>query len=412
MQVNAQKVGELIWTGGERILVQVICFVQSVALARLLCPRDFGLTALLGLFMGVGTLLAESGLSSALVALGSRASNIQDLERRAFRWNVCVSFVFYLGFALISPLLARFYNEPVLMPIVCAQGLAVVVLAVGVVSHARLTRNLCFRALAVSNVVATLTSSVVGVALAVLGCAVWSIVAVTLTFSLVRTSLMLCSARRVPQSSSGEDMPFRALLSYGGKLTVSGVLYSIYFNSFGFILGRLFSPATVGLFVRGQRWAQLPGQVVSAAVERVSLARMSREGGVGSARSYLLLTCGVLWPLIVVLWVWAPGIVGFILGAGWLDCVPCLRILLVGALFAPISVIAANVMKVCGAADAVLRGDMVKLPCYVLFLVVGCFGGIAGICWAKVAGDVLGASVDACLALRVARCNHQAEMVQ
>ena len=96
----------MLYTGLEKILVQGIGFAQGVILARLLKPGDFGLAAMLGIFLGVGTALAESGLGMAYVVYGRNS-------KRVFWWNVGIGAAIYAILALLAPVVASFYGEPV-----------------------------------------------------------------------------------------------------------------------------------------------------------------------------------------------------------------------------------------------------------------------------------------------------------
>ena len=91
----------------EKFLIQGLGFVQGIVLARLLTPGDFGLAAMLGVFLGLGGILAESGLGSAYVVLGGDA-------RRVLKWNLGAACLLYLVLALCAPLIAAWYERPVL----------------------------------------------------------------------------------------------------------------------------------------------------------------------------------------------------------------------------------------------------------------------------------------------------------
>ena len=112
----------MVWTGAEKVLVQGMGFVQGVILARLLRPHDFGLAAMLGLFLSLGSALAETGLGTAYVVYGGDA-------RRVFAWNVGVGAAIYAVLAASAPWIAGFYGEPALKPLTWIMGAGMVALA-------------------------------------------------------------------------------------------------------------------------------------------------------------------------------------------------------------------------------------------------------------------------------------------
>lgn len=181
-------------------------------------------------------------------------------------------------------------------------------------------------------------------------------------------------------------------------------------NSYNLIVGRMFSPAAVGLFSRGQRWASLPTDVVNDSVGRVALPDMAQ--GTRSARAYLLLNALLLWPVLALLWLFADVAVGFVLGEAWLDCVPYIRIMLVGVLFTPITNISLQYIRAKGRGDLLLVTDAIKKPIQIGLLAAGafllstCWGGpgVLLLCWVKVASDVVEAATDMAVALWL-RCS-------
>ena len=260
------------WTGLEKAAVYGIGLAQSVALARLLRPEDFGLAAMLGVFLNIGETLAESGLGTALVVLGKPG---KEVERAALKWNLGIAAGLYALLCAGSWPISRFYGEPVLVPLLCVMALGLLAHAASVVALARLTREMAFGRLAWVHACSTLCAGGVAVLCAWRGGGVWSIAALTLVMACVRTALAWWFA-----GPKGEDgaasgaraaCAFRPTLRLGLAFMASGLVWNVYVNLSQLIIGKLYSPAAVGLFVRGQRWATMPGEVVNESVARVAL---------------------------------------------------------------------------------------------------------------------------------------------
>ena len=388
------------WTGMEKVFLQGVGFAQGVLLARLLTPHDFGLVAMLGLFLCVGNDLAESGLGTAYVVYGGN-------ERKMLAWNVGIGLGIYGLMALGAPFVASFYGQPILKPLLWTMGAGVVLNAACALGNARLQRGRLFRRLSVINCVTALCAFAVAVTLAWCGMGVWSIALMGLFAAGLRLGQLTLATRGL--SPSAEQCPIGKLLSYGWKLTLSGLIHTVYMNCHQLVIGKLFAPTAVGLYTRGQRWASLPDETVNGAVMRVALPSLAE--GTSSPRRYLAMTCLLLWPGLAVLGLFAEEIVRFVLGEAWVDCVPYLRILLVGVVFSPFANVALSQLRAKGRGDLILFTDAIKKPLQILALAVGCAAivlggakdGLAFLCWTKVFGDLVEAAVDCIVVRRVLR---------
>lgn len=376
----------------EKILGQAIVFLQGVILARLLCPEDFGLVAMLWIFIAVGSSLAESGLGSAYVVYGGST-------RPILKWNVSAALLIYLVLALAAPFIAAFYHEPILRELTWVMGLGIVINSASVVDYARLQRAKRFAALSFVNTSTALGTFLLALLFALLGFGVWTIAWMSVGAALLKLFALRFSVSRLSSSSESAEakavLPaeFSKLISYGLKSMLSGLIHTVYLNSYQLIIGKMANPAAVGLFTRGQRWAALPDDVVNDSVSRVAFP--SFVAGDISARRMILINAALLWPCLAILYLFAPEIIALVFGSAWLAAVPYLRILILGVLFTPLCNISLNYLRAKGRADLVLVTDAIKKPLQIAALVCGvCVGSVEALCWAKVASDVFEAMVD------------------
>lgn len=391
----------IVWTGTEKALLTAVGFVQGVILARLLSPHDFGLTAMLGIFLGVGTTLAESGLGTALVTDGGRYSGY---ERGAFRWNLGIAAALYAVLFLVAPAVSRWYGIELLSPLMRVMALGLPISAVSVVAYARLTREMRFRELALINSLPSVLGAALAILLAWKGCGVWSIVALGLFTAAVRTAFVWIAARRCPPPAGAVSDTYRSFLSLGFKFAGSTLLYTVYSNLYQLVIGKVFSPAAVGVFSRAQRWSRLPVETVNESVGRVAFVAFSRRRG-GLAR-FLAVNCALLWPVLAALWLYAEPAVRIILGEQWLECVPLLRVLILGAFVTPFGDLAYRRILASGRGGMVMADELVKRVFGFALLAVGCRYGLDGLCWSLVAHDVVTAMTDWTFVLLVGKGAH------
>ena len=393
----------LLWTGAEKVLVYGLNFIQGIVLARLLKPEDFGFCTMLGLFLGIGGVLAESGLGTVLVVKVSGCRAV--CEKNAVVWNIAASVILYAVLAGSSPFVADWFGEPVLNPLLRVLALSLILNSAGVVPVARLTRMEAFSRLSWLNGTAYVVGSFIGIAFAYAGCGVWSIAAMILSQTAIKTALAWFWAMRETDQSGKVRMhdvdnrcTLRNLLQEGWKLTISGIINTSYCNIYHLLIGKIWTSASVGFFVRGQRWAQIAGEVVNDAVGRVALPRLVADDSQSVCLAVLNIV--LLWPALAVLWLFADVFVEQVLGGQWVACVPYIRIFIIGQFVTPVSNIALNLLKARDRADLVLASDGIKKPFGFLAMGIGCFFGVGGLCWAKVASDFTEATVDLFFALR------------
>lgn len=400
----------ILWTGAEKIFVNAINFVQGVILARLLSPNDFGLTAMLGIFLAVGATLAESGFGTALVAdKGKYACH----ERRALKWNIAFASVLYIILFFTAPFIADWYRISLLSPLMRVMALGLIINATSVVATARLMREMRFKELAFVNSVPTIVGATIALILAWYGFGVWSIVIMGLVTAAVRTILAWTiggySARRdcsttshyVEHRTSNNEpsTSFRSFLTLGAKLSASSLIFTIYTNLYQLVIGKFFNPAAVGLFSRAQRWSQLPCDLANQSIGRVAFAEFAN--GKSRFSRFISLNAVLLLPALAILWIFATEIVGFVLGTKWLDCVPALKILIIGSAFTVVSNTAMQYISASGKGEYNLYCDFVKRPLGLIFLAIGTTYGIKGLCWSCVANEVVTAATNLAFALRI-----------
>lgn len=392
MRTSMKDKRGMMWTMGEKAICQIVAFAQGVVLARLLSPGDFGLTAMLAVFIGVGEVLVDGGLGIALVVKGRG----REVERKAFLWNIGVALSLYAVFALGAPAIAKWYNEPILSPILRVMAIGMVINATSVVTYARLMRHEQFGRIAIVNTLSIIAGMVVAIAMALGGMGVWAIVGVGIGYAVVRTLGAWIAARGL-EETRGEGSA-REVFGLGIKYTLSNIIWAVYQNLWQIVIGKLWSPASVGLFTRGKRWANLPSDIVNDTVGRVALPNLVKKPD--GAIKYFRINCLLLWPALGVVYVFAEEIVGFILGAQWLDAVPYLRILIWGAAVTPIGNIAMKIIQASGRGEYNLYCDAIKRPLGIVYLIIGAKYGIVGLCWAYVASEVTTAIVNLGFALK------------
>jgi O-antigen/teichoic acid export membrane protein len=384
--LRTRAVHGVLWSFLERIGQQGIQFVISVVLARLLLPEQFGLIAMLSVFIEVSRAFMDSGLSAALVQRKD-ASQLDNCSM--FYFNVLVGIACAGLLSLVAPWVAAFYDEPVLTALLRALSLTLVINSLAGVQTALLNKQINFRTLLKVGMTATALSGFIGVGMALLGFGVWSLVAQYLASSVFRTAFLWLNNTWRPQLVfSGAAL--RRMLGFGAPLLASGLLNRVFANVYLVVIGKLFSAAHLGLYATAFKIQHLFVVNVAAVVTRVTfpvfaeiqddpprLKRCVRE-----AASMLAF---VHFPLMIGLALTARPLVYLLLTEKWEGSIRWLQLLAVAGLLYPLHSLHLNLLKAKGHSALFFRLEVIKRVLIVIMIAITYRWGVSGMIYGQIA---------------------------
>ncbi len=380
----------LFWSSVERFSNQGVQFVFSIILARLLSPSDYGIIAMVTIFFAVAQSFVDSGFSNALVRKTDRVE--EDLST-CFYFNIGVGIIAYIVLFLIAPLVANFYNQPILSPIIRITGLGVILNSLCVVQQALFTIKIDFKSQAKITLSATVISGIVGILLAYQGYGIWALVWQGVVSSIVRMGLLWLMSKWRPRTGFSKSS-FNYLFGYGSKLLVSGLLDTIYNNIYPIVIGKFYNPAQLGNYSRALGWAQLPSANITSILQRVTFPVLSaiQDDTLRLQNSYrrlLKLSAFIVFPLMMGLAAMASPLIRVILTAKWDGCVLYLQILCFALMLYPIHAINLNLLQVKGRSDIFLRLEIIKKIIGVVILIITIPLGITAMCLGMVFSSII-----------------------
>jgi O-antigen/teichoic acid export membrane protein len=380
----------LFWSFFERIGQQGIQFLITIILARLLLPEQFGLIAMLTIFMAVAQSFVDSGFGSALIQKQD-ASRLDECS--IFYFNIMVGFLVAAVMFIAAPWIAAFYRIPLLTPLARVLSLNLIINAFGVVHSALITKRIDFKVQMKVSVVAGILSGSIGVAMAYRGYGVWSLVAQSIASNMFRTALLWFFLPWRP-SWMFSWVSLRSMFSFGSKLLYSGLLDTIYNNLYLVVIGKMFSATELGYYTRAAQTQLFPSAILTSTVGRVTfpvfssmqgdMARLKR--GTRKALSSLAM---VNFPLMIGLAVVAKPLVLVLLTDKWLPCVPYLQLLCVVGLLYPLHVINLNVLMAQGRSDLFFRLEIYKKVTITAAIILTARWGIIAMIYGQIATSVL-----------------------
>jgi teichuronic acid exporter len=372
----------LFWSAMQRFGLSGTGFLLSIILTRLLSPREYGLIGMLVVFSGIGQVIADSGLSTALV---QRPANSVDDEATVFYMNIATGAVMTLLICAISPLVARFYGQPVLIPLLCVLSLQVLLASFGLVQFALLARAMDFRRLAVISTLSVLLSGGVGIGMALSGLGVWSLAGQMVTGALFN-SLLVWRLGTWRLTGRFCRASFRAIWSFSSKLLASDLLNTVFENLYNIVIGRVYRPADLGLFTRARSFAQFPAGFVASMFAQPTLSAFSRIQAdmallKSRVRKIFRMLAAVHFPAMAAIAIIAGPLIRCLLTDKWAPCVPYLQVLAFAGMLYPLHALHLNVLTAQGRSDLFLRLEVNKKILTVLTLGCTFRFGISAMVW-------------------------------
>ncbi|MBQ8735405.1 MAG: lipopolysaccharide biosynthesis protein [Bacteroidaceae bacterium] len=263
--LKQQTISGMIWSSLQRFGTMGISFISNIVLARLLTPDDYGCIGMLMIFIALSSTFIDGGFGSALIQ--KKRPTTEDYST-IFYWNIFLSLVLYVVLYLCAPLVADFYNIELLSKVLQVQGVVLIINALGIIQANQLRKQLKFKALAKVNLAAAIASVVVAIAMAYMGCGIWSLVAQQIVQSLASTLLYwVYSSWRPIMSFSTKS--FKELFGFGSFILLSNLINTFCNNLNGLLIGKFFNASSMGYFTQAKKLENIFSLSIEAVVLQV-----------------------------------------------------------------------------------------------------------------------------------------------
>ena len=371
----------VLWGTVERFGTQGVQFLFSLILARLLSPSDYGIIAMPLIFLTIAQVFIDSGFANALI----RKPDLRDEDlSTALYFSIIVGLFFYLLLYFTSPLIAEFYNTPILADILKVTALTTLFTPLCTVQQAILTKNVNFKVQARISIIGALVGGILGVGMALKGYGVWSLAVSQALTAFIRTVLLWIWTRWYPRSKWNHNS-FKYLWGYGSKLLAAGILDTIYQNIYPLIIGKFYNANSLGFYTRAQQLAYLPTSNVYGIIRRVTFPLLSEiQEEEERLRSVFIKVLRISVYLMFSIMCFIAGaskpIITVLLTDKWSDSIIYLQILSIAMMFRPIDSLNLNLLTVKGRTDLFLKLEIIKKIAGVIILIISIFYGVLAIC--------------------------------
>lgn len=369
----------LFWKFGERIAAQLISLIVSVVLARILLPDDYGVVALVMVFITIANVFVSSGFGNALI----QKKDADNLDfSSVFYINILISIVIYIVIFVAAPWIGQFYEMPILTPALRVLGIRIPIAAINTVQQAYVSRNMLFRRFFWSTLFGTLISGVVGIAMAFNGFGVWALVTQYLVSTTVDTLVLWFTVKWRPDRAFSWKRA-KDLLAFGWKLLVSGLIDTGYNQLRALIIGKMYTSSDLAYYNQGEKYPSLIVVNINSSISSVLFPAISqfqddKEKVKQMTRRAIQVSSYVMWPLMIGLAVVAEPLISFLLTDKWLPCVPYLRIFCITYGLWPIHTSNLQALNAMGRSDLFLKLEIIKKIIGVVALLISMqFGPLA-----------------------------------
>ena len=370
-------------------------FVTSIIMARLLTPSDYGLTAMIAIFISLAGILTEAGFGGSLVYH-------KDVDRKDYStvfWiNLSLSVFLYILIWLSSGFISDFYGHPILQDIIKLSGLTIIINALGTIQYTMMYKEMKFKSLAKVSIISYVVSAICSVTLAFLGFGVWALVAQQVLSSVIRTFILMVNNRFIPDFFVSTTI-IKRHWSYGSGLFYSTILRTIYDNMYLQIIGKYCSIVNAGYYNQAKKLKDIPSNLFSQTFETALFpifCKYEKDSDFDrkfrkTNKTFSFVVCGIFAYIAAM----ADEIILFLLGDKWMGCSWILSIITIGSVFYVSESINRSILKAKGYSHLIFKLDLIKrLLCLTIMFIAVVQYELNGIVWAFVINSVIGWGVN------------------
>ena len=394
---NRSKVfSNLIWRFFERGGSQLVSFVVSIVLARILDPEIYGIVSKVLVITAILLVFVDSGMANALI----QKKNPDDLDfSSVFYFNICFCLLLYVALFFAAPWVSAIYKEPDLIPIVRVLGLTLVFSGLKNVQQAYVSKTLQFKRFFFATLGGTLFSAVLGITMAKKGFGVWALVAQQLSNVAVNTAILWFTVKWRPKRIFSWKR-LGGLLSYGWKLLVASLIDQVYIKIYPLVIGIRYSSEDIAFYEKGMNWPNLIVENINNSMDSVLLPVLSAEQDQRDrvremTRRAIKTGTYIIMPLMAGLAACATPLVRLLMTEKWLPSVPYLQIFCIIYAFFPLHTANLNAIKAVGRSDTFLVLEIIKRGLELVILLItmryGVFPMVLGLLISELASQGINA---------------------
>lgn len=396
MSLRKAATSGMIWTFMDTVVARGTTIVASILLARLLSPRDFGLMGMIYIFTSISSALIDSGLTSSLI----RDNNVDDDDYNTVFWsNIVFSFLIYLILFFLSPYIAIFYEEELLINVIRVYSLIFIFGSLVAVQIAILSKKLEFKKLMLLNLPGVIIGSLVGIIFAYLDFQYWSIIVMQLSTQGIYVLFVWFTAMWTPKFFFSRST-FKKHFNFGYKIALISIFSTFFDNIYNVMIGKFYSVNQLGQFDRARTFNNYPVGILTSIITKVSYPLLSNiqddKSLMHSAyKKIIQLTFFISLPLMAFLSVVSYPLIILVLGNEWQSAAVFFQILCAAGVLYPLNAFNMNILKVFGRSDWLLKNEVIKKLIMAALIGMAFPFGIIFLVWSLVIFSIIALVINA-----------------
>lgn len=359
--LTQQTFSGVIWKFAERFSAQLVSMVVSIILARILMPDDYGIVALVGIFITICNVFVSGGFGGALI----QKKDADDIDfSSVFYISFVIALIFYLVLFFCAPLVAKLYENELITPILRVMGLRLPLASINSVQQAYVSRRMVYKKFFWATLIGTIISAVIGIWMAYTGYGVWALVAQDLINVIIDTLVLAIVDRWYPKLKFSFSK-VKSLFSYGWKVLVASIIEAIYNDLRGLIIGIKYSSADLAYYNKGNNFPNIITNNINSSLNSVLFSALSKLQDEQQrlkevVRRGMQVSSYVIFPCMIGLAVIADAFVKAILTEKWLPIIPYLQIMCFIGAIQSLDTANIQIMKALGRSDLFLKTEIIR----------------------------------------------------
>lgn len=387
---NGKKiVSGMVWRFGEKITAQAVSLIVSIVLARILMPEDYGIVAIVNVFIAIADIFVTSGLGTALI----QKKDATQIDFSTLFWsNIILSLVLYVIVFVASPLIANFYDMPLLTPVLRVFAIRLPINAINSIQNAYVSRHMDFKKFFFATIIGTIISAIVGISMAYAGFGVWALVGQMLTNTVIDTIVLFITIKWRPTFEFSWDSA-KPLISYGWKILATDLIGTIFNQLNSFIIGKKYSSEDLAYYTQGKKFPELVNNNIGATLSAVLFPAMSLSAGKEEIkairRKSLKMLEYVIFPVMLGMFTVADKMIIVLLTEKWAFAIPYVRITCIAAILGVFGTTLIQEIKAVGRSDITLKMELIKKPIFLIIAIVAMQFGVMAVALTMVINEVI-----------------------
>ena len=388
---NASIFSNLVWRIMERCGAQGVRLIVELVLARILMPDDYGVIALVTVFIEILNVFVDSGLGSALI----QKRNVDNIDySTVFYFNIGLSVFLYILLFFSAPFISNFLGKSELTIILRVLGIQLIISGLKNIQQAYVSKTMQFKRFFYATLGGTVGSAIIGIVMAYKGFGVWALVTQHLVNTFVDTFILWITVKWRPQMVFSIER-LKKMYSFGWKLLASSLLDRFYSEIRQIIIGKMYSTSDLAYYDRGKKIPYLLISNINGSIDNVLMPVMSDEQDNETrlremVRRSIKISIYVMAPLMMGLTFMAEPLVRLVITEKWLPCIPYMRVFCIMYIFYPIHTANLNAIKALGRSDVFLKLEVIKKIMGTILLLSSMWFGVMAMAYSFLLESFLG----------------------